>query len=308
MAKRVLSMICLSVSAGSSNWCGSSPSAITGKSSRGSVARLNLARPAMIVIRPSAAESETCAPSGSLRTISNKVCAETVVAPATSTAALTCSLIWRSRSVAINFSVPLAAASISTLERIGMVLRRSTTDWTWLSPLSKVARSIVAFISSPRTGAPLIHRAAFLVGRFLSFLKHKKGRGKRPDPRSAGAAFPASAEDYGREGSGLPATVMPDLFRHPPRCFPGMGKVWRHGGPRNKSGVTGGASLVARSGSRRRPRLDADRYRSRNYWCCRRRDIRSGRRRNSNSDIRSWRKCAGTAPSPRRCRRGSHPD
>jgi hypothetical protein len=31
-----------------------------------------------------------------------------------------------------------------------MVLRRSTTDWTWLSPFSSVARSIVAFMVFPR--------------------------------------------------------------------------------------------------------------------------------------------------------------
>jgi len=29
-------------------------------------------------------------------------------------------------------------------------LRRSTTDWTWLKPLNRVARSIVAFIKNPR--------------------------------------------------------------------------------------------------------------------------------------------------------------
>ena len=34
-----------------------------------------------------------------------------------------------------------------------MVLRRSTTDWTWLSPFNRVARSIVAFIVFPRPPA-----------------------------------------------------------------------------------------------------------------------------------------------------------
>jgi hypothetical protein len=34
-----------------------------------------------------------------------------------------------------------------------MVLRRSTTDWTWLSPFRSVARSIVAFMS-PSPGPP----------------------------------------------------------------------------------------------------------------------------------------------------------
>jgi len=45
------------------------------------------ARPATTVIRPSAALSSTCEPSGSLRAISNSVCAEMVVAPGWSTAA-----------------------------------------------------------------------------------------------------------------------------------------------------------------------------------------------------------------------------
>src|SRR5687768_13380656 len=54
----------------------------------------------------------------------------------------------RSRSVAITFSVPPSAASINTLERIGMVLRRSTTDCTWDRHRRSVARSIVAFIGS----------------------------------------------------------------------------------------------------------------------------------------------------------------
>ena len=58
---------------------GSSPSAITGKSSRGNVERLKRERPATTCIFPSAALSSTWLPSGSLRTMSKKVCAETVV-------------------------------------------------------------------------------------------------------------------------------------------------------------------------------------------------------------------------------------
>ena len=50
---------------------------------------------------------------------------------------------------AISLSEPSSRASISTFERIGMVLRRSTTDWTWARLLRRVARSIVAFIFAP---------------------------------------------------------------------------------------------------------------------------------------------------------------
>src|SRR3569623_3124087 len=185
MAKRVLSTICFKVSAGSSNDTGSSPSAITEKSSRGSVPSWKRARPATIVILPSAAASWTWLPSGSLRAMSNSVCADTVVAPGWSTAAATLSLICRSRSVAISFSVPSAVASIGTLDRIGMVLRRSTTDWTWLSPLSSVARSIVAFmIVIPRAGAQSFPPDMYESGGNLPsyLLNGKRGRSKRSDP------------------------------------------------------------------------------------------------------------------------------
>ncbi len=43
-------------------------------------------------------------------------------------------------------TVPSVCASISTFDRIGIVLRRSTTDWTWDRQRSSFARSMVAFI------------------------------------------------------------------------------------------------------------------------------------------------------------------
>src|SRR5688572_18332775 len=43
---------------------------------------------------------------------------------------------------------PSPEASISTFERIGIVLRRSTTDWTWDRQRSSFARSMVAFIAT----------------------------------------------------------------------------------------------------------------------------------------------------------------
>src|SRR5213075_3200907 len=148
MANRVFSMIWRSVAAGNSKRVGSSPSAITGKSSRGRVERLKRERPATTCIFPSAAVSSTWLPSGSLRMMSNKVCAETVIAPGCETLAGTLSSTWRSRSVAISLNDPSSCASISTLDRIGMVFRRSTTDWTWPRLFRSVARSIVAFIAA----------------------------------------------------------------------------------------------------------------------------------------------------------------
>ena len=139
-------MIWISSATGSSKLVGRSPSAITGKSSRGSVGRLKFERPALTCILPSAAARLTSAPSGSLRAISNKVCADTVVVPAVSTLAAIVSTTCKSRSVAISFSWPDASASIRTFDRMGMVLRRSTTDWTWPRLFNNTARSIVAFI------------------------------------------------------------------------------------------------------------------------------------------------------------------
>ena len=72
---------------------------------------------------------------------------DTVVAPGWLTFAGTVSSTCRSRSVAISLRVPSSRASRSTLERIGIVFRRSTTDWTWPRLLRRVARSIVAFMS-----------------------------------------------------------------------------------------------------------------------------------------------------------------
>ena len=148
MAKRVRSIICASVAAGSSKLVGRSPSTMTGKSSRGRVGSWNRLRPALTIMRFSLVSRLTCEPSGSLRAMSNSRCADTVIAPAPSTeAAGITSTTCRSRSVAISRTLPSAEASISTFERMGIVLRRSTTDCTWDRLCSRVARSIVAFIS-----------------------------------------------------------------------------------------------------------------------------------------------------------------
>src|SRR5712691_8213289 len=73
------------------------------------------------------------------------MCAGTVVAPPAAVSAATDSITSRSRSVALRLSADLSAR-ISTLARIGMVLRRSTTRCTWPRDFSKAARSTVSFI------------------------------------------------------------------------------------------------------------------------------------------------------------------
>ena len=120
-----------------------------GKSSRGNVERLNRDRAATTCILPSEAARETCAPSCNLRAISNKVCAATVTAPGVSTWASTVSLICKSRSVAIRRIELSALASINTFDKMGIVLRRSTTDCTWPRLFKSVARSITAFMVTP---------------------------------------------------------------------------------------------------------------------------------------------------------------
>src|SRR6478736_1203878 len=83
MANRVRSMMPLRSVAGSWKRCGRSPSAMAGKSAGGRHCRVKRDRPArMVRLLPSEAlSSSTWAPSGSLRTISYRVCAGAVVEP-----------------------------------------------------------------------------------------------------------------------------------------------------------------------------------------------------------------------------------
>src|SRR3954469_3754764 len=76
------------------------------------------------------------------------MCAGTVVDPPGETSASTASITSRSRSVALRLSLDLSAR-ISTLARMGMVLRRSTTRWTRPSDFNNAVRSTVTFISQP---------------------------------------------------------------------------------------------------------------------------------------------------------------
>src|SRR4029077_5194295 len=73
--------------------------------------------------------------------------AGTVAAPGLITLAAVCSTIARSMSVAVRLRrSPLA--STSTLDRMGIVLRRSTTLCTWARERNKAVRSMVSFMAS----------------------------------------------------------------------------------------------------------------------------------------------------------------
>src|SRR3954453_21964489 len=92
--------------------------------------------------------------------------AGTVVEPAVPTSAGSVSVTSRSGSGALSASRAFSART-STLPRIGIVLRRSTTRWTWLSDFRSCARSTVTFIA--------------LLAR--SPRKHKSGKAGRRDAR-----------------------------------------------------------------------------------------------------------------------------
>src|ERR1700750_267656 len=77
------------------------------------------------------------------------MCAGTVVEPPLPVSAASVSVTSRSRSVAFSESCAFSART-STLPRIGMVLRRSTTRCTWPSDLRSCARSTVTFIALTR--------------------------------------------------------------------------------------------------------------------------------------------------------------
>ena len=86
-----------------------------------------------------------CAPSGSFRTMSKNMCAGTVVDPPGATSAAIVSVTSISRSVAFNESLERSPCK-STLARIGIVLRRSTTRWTCPKDFNNSERSTVTFI------------------------------------------------------------------------------------------------------------------------------------------------------------------
>src|SRR5262249_27470157 len=73
------------------------------------------------------------------------MCAGTGVGPPGPTSAEVVSVTSNLRAVALKVSFDFSAL-INTLARIGMVLRRSTTRWTWPSDFNSAARSTVTFI------------------------------------------------------------------------------------------------------------------------------------------------------------------
>src|SRR6201989_3156488 len=122
------------------------------------------------------------------------MCAGTVVAPPGPTSAAIVSVTSTSRSVALKLSFDFSAL-IKTLARMGMVLRRSTTRWTWPSDLNSAARSTVTFI------VPSAHSRGSLEG----LTKVARTGGFRKGAGTDGATYPTDlVAARGRTGGWRP--------------------------------------------------------------------------------------------------------
>src|SRR2546430_2837349 len=126
------------------------------------------------------------------------MCAGTVVAPPGPTSAEIVSVTSTSRSVALKASFDFSAL-INTLARIGMVLRRSTTRWTWASDRNSAARATVTFI-----------------------VRSARSRGKSRKGKEGGAYAHFS------QGRGRPASALTNGFGG----LPGGGPALQIGGGR----------------------------------------------------------------------------
>ncbi len=112
--------------------------------------------------------------------------AGTVVAPGVSTMAAMLSTTSRSRSVALRLRLPPSACSM-TLERIGMVFRRSTTRCTWVRDFKSSVRSSVTFMrnvhSSGRSIVP-VQQAPRITNTNLPSAGAELRSPHHPNPRS----------------------------------------------------------------------------------------------------------------------------
>src|SRR6516164_3123140 len=112
------------------------------------------------------------------------MCAGTVVEPLGPTSAEIDSVTSTSRSVALKVSFDFSAL-INTLARIGMVLRRSTTRWTWPSDFNSAARSTVTFIFQSARSRGKVQKGVRKVARARVFRKGD-GTGRRQLPNGFG--------------------------------------------------------------------------------------------------------------------------
>src|SRR5258707_4836385 len=129
------------------------------------------------------------------------MCAGTVVEPVGPTSAGIDSVTSTSRSVALKVSFDFSAL-INTLARIGMVLRRSTTRWTWPSDFNSAARSTVTFIFQSARSRGKVQKGVRKVACARVFRKGD-GAGEGSYPTDL-AAVPGCLSS-GNAGKSLPA-------------------------------------------------------------------------------------------------------
>src|SRR5262245_23817395 len=125
-----------------------------------------------------------------------------VVEPPAATSAAMVSVTSRSRSVALKPSFDLSAL-ISTLARMGMVLRRSTTRCTWPSDFSNAARSTVTFILQPACSRGSLEGAT-KVARMGDLRKGDSAR-RRNFPNEFAWEFTPRFARIAQKGRRLPA-------------------------------------------------------------------------------------------------------
>ena len=133
------------------------------------------------------------------------------------------STISRSMSVALSDSAQLAgapSARSSTFDRIGMVLRRSTTLCTWPSAFSRAARSIVSFMLATRRLADRSAMAGSPADRAPVAPARRASRRERSLARnSAGPSTPVSPPPAEPElGAGISSAASGAAARHPRRA------------------------------------------------------------------------------------------
>ena len=136
----------------------------------------------------------------------------------------------RSRSVALSASRALSARN-STLPRIGMVLRRSTTRWTWPSDFRSCARSTVTFILISARSSKACHGNA---GRLFE----RRGRWL-PASRSRGLSGARKVARMGRKFKGPLARFQgfgPWNAQFPPRKKRPLPRLSTGEGARSHSG------------------------------------------------------------------------
>src|SRR5262249_32039759 len=123
----------------------------------------------------------------------------------------------RSRSVALKASLERSALT-RTLARIGIVLRRSTTRWTWPSDFNRAVRSTVTFMPNPASRTSFKGDESGVSARISQELRRAfgwyptSGGGSLPWLRQGDLERGLSMRSHSRmDASGTNATAGPEV-------------------------------------------------------------------------------------------------